>query len=177
MGERINLDGTDGPVEGHLFRYHLARGFISPGDKVLDAACGIGYGSAILSDIPGMSYLGLDRSLDHIRYPEANNVSFSLVDLSKPIDLEYDFDVFIGFETVEHLSEYDHYLDLAKRARKWVLLSAPVIPTKHMNPYHLHDFVPGEIINIFADEDWISYEAIGQPREFSEIYVFKKVEG
>ncbi len=84
------------------------------------------------------------------------------------------FDVFCGFETIEHLTDYSHYVLHAKQARRWILLSAPVVPTTHLNPYHCHNFAPGEIASLFIDDDWGLFQSILQPSELSEVYVFER---
>jgi cyclopropane fatty-acyl-phospholipid synthase-like methyltransferase len=165
--------------EGHLFRYHLASGFVSPGDTVFDAACGVGYGSAVLIKGPaltaGSRYIGVDV----FKSPELDefaneSVRFVIADLSD-YHPDFEFDVFVGFETVEHLTDYAAYLDMAKKSRKWMLLSVPVIPTKHQNIYHKHDFVRGELPAKIVDRNWRLFQTLDQPSEVSEIYVFKRV--
>jgi len=174
MIERIgrNTPGT----EGHLARYYLASGFMEAGDVALDAACGIGYGSKIMSKFAGTSYVGVDRhaSPDFADFVQPW-VRFEVADLLR-FNPDFDFDVFVGFETIEHLPEIGHYLDLARGARKWAIMSAPVVPTKHFNEHHLRDFAPGEVPRIFLEghPEWGLFQTLGQPSEVSEIYVFRR---
>lgn len=174
MGERMGPDEMVGSsLMGHLTRYRLAAGFLEPDDTVLDAACGTGYGSDVLLQRGDIEYWGVDRTLDELIVGARHNRRFLRGDLTtwQPT---FDFDVFVGFETVEHLTNYDHYLRVAKRASRLILLSVPVIPTVHMNPWHLHDFEPGELPRYVEDEDWQLMQALGQPSEFSEIYIFMR---
>ena len=130
--ERITrgMAGTD----GHVFRYLMASGFLRPGDVALDAACGIGYGCEILSHVPGARCVGVDRE-EHADFKLYGNggVSFEVADLTS-YDPKFGYDLFVGFETIEHLPELGHYIGIAKRARRWVILSAPVVPTAARNP-------------------------------------------
>jgi trans-aconitate methyltransferase len=172
--ERISAETPFNERMGHEFRYHMAAGFLELGDVVVDAACGIGYGADILCDRGGIKYIGVDKNANAaIPSNQPEDRRFIWADLLRwsPTD---SYDVWVGFETIEHLTDYSYYISLAKRARKWILLSVPVIPTKHMNPYHLHDFESGELVHLIEDDNWFLYQALGQPSEFSEIYVFKR---
>ena len=43
------LRDTGPRADAHVSRYEFARALIRPGDRVLDASCGLGYGSALLA--------------------------------------------------------------------------------------------------------------------------------
>ena len=45
----------------------------------------------------------------------------------------FSFDVAVGFETIEHLPNYRNYVDILKRARRWIIVSAPVVATVGVN--------------------------------------------
>lgn len=169
--ERISIHDDPKSLLGHVFRYRMATGFLAPNDTVLDCACGVGYGSVYLHSMPDITYFGVDRSLSHIEIEEDDNTHFIAADLCS-WDPDFDFDVFISFETIEHLSDYTNLLKIAKRAKKWVLLSVPVVPTKHVNQYHVHDFTSGELRDLFQDDEWHCYQSVAQPLELAELYVF-----
>jgi 2-polyprenyl-3-methyl-5-hydroxy-6-metoxy-1,4-benzoquinol methylase len=168
MIERITRgDGFD--RRGHEFSYHLAAGFTKRGDTVLDAACGTGYGSEFFGD--QIRYVGVDRA-DALEYPFTGEYV--------PADLcswepDFGYDVFVSFGTIEHLDDYTNLIALAKRARRWVLLSTPVVPTKHINIYHLHDFESGDLARFMEDEQWQHFQTVQQPSEVSEISVFERI--
>lgn len=165
--ERISRDDPEPNTRGHHIRYRLASSFVKDGDVVLDAACGIGYGFDYMPSKAG--YIGVDKDISVVE----EKVNALEVDLNSWMP-SFDFDVFIGFETIEHVQDYMHYIEIAKKANNWAILSAPVVPTKHLNPYHIHDFKPGEIPELFVDGDWHLYYMFDQPLELSEIYIFKK---
>lgn len=174
MGERMGPNEMHGSsLYGHLTRYRLAAGWLEPDDTVLDAACGTGYGSDVLLQRGDVDYYGVDRNLDELIVGARHNRRFLRADLTtwQP---DFRFDVFVGFETVEHLPDYRNYLHIAKQANRLMLLSVPVIPTVHMNPWHVHDFEPGELVGIVEDEHWQCIQSLGQPSEFSEIYIFTR---
>jgi hypothetical protein len=66
-------------------------------------------------------------------------------------------------------------IDVLKKAKKWIVASVPVVPTKHINPYHLHDFAPQQLPDLFVDDQWEYYQYLGQPTELAEIYVFRNL--
>lgn len=188
MYERITATDPSGSARyGHDFRYHLAAGFIKTGYTVLDAACGTGYGPLVMG-LFGYDYLGVDqvRPVDlpsNEEWTEAGrygtSVDWRIEDLCVPSNYLFDFaaeqaDVFIGFETIEHLADYSNYISLAKSVNRWIIMSAPVVPTKHMNPWHLHDFVPDQLQAMLEDEDWEHYQTVQQPSEVSEIVVMRR---
>lgn len=106
-------------------------------DVVLDAACGTGYGQEFLKG----RYIGVDKIGPH------------------PVDLEtwvpgFDFDVFVGIETVEHLHDYSTYVEVAKKAKRATVISTPIVPTVWINEFHVHDFTKQEIVDLFTDDTW-----------------------
>lgn len=176
--ERITATEPVGPARyGHEFRYRLAAGFIGPDDFVIDVACGTGYGHKILDRLnAGSLYLGIDQ-ID-LAGTELDGSWYAQADLEKPwgdlSEAELEFDCFLGFETIEHLANYDHYVRLAQEANKWILVSTPVVPTVGANPYHVHDFKPGDLREIFENENWEHYQTVQQPSELSEITILRR---
>ena len=111
--ERIVPDETgSGIVAIHLKRYDFARPHCQDRD-VLDAACGVGYGTARLAEV-ARHVVGVDLSEDAIayarrRYP-APNVAYRVADLLA-LDLpDASFDVACSFETIEHLPDQQAFL-------------------------------------------------------------------
>ena len=177
MIERITQDNCVGSGRyGHEFRYRLAAGFIERGDTVLDAACGTGYGYKILNNAGNMGYyVGVDRFLweETEIPPHLTRITYINSDLETWFP-SWDFDVFLGFETIEHLSNYRNYIDITHQAGKWVILSTPVVPTLHLNPHHVHDFASGDLQKLFEDEEWEHYQTVQQPSELSEITILRR---
>lgn len=138
--ERISDDPMfDGHVrDSHEYRYEVASRFTTPQDIVLDAACGTGYGRKILRH---KKYVGADR---------ADLCDNLVVDLNtwKP---DFDYDVMVSLETIEHIDDYTQLVENLKRAKKYFVVSAPIIPTKHRNPYHVHDFTKDSLKELFGD--------------------------
>ena len=146
-----NLSKTD--VTGretlalHIERYRFAARHAASG-RALDIACGVGYGTRLLSDEnPGLSScLGVDLSPDAVRYAETryagSGVSFTQGDALEFRDAE-GFDTIISLETIEHVSDPQRLIDnLAQMLRPGGVLvaSVPTTPSVDINPHHLHDF-------------------------------------
>ena len=169
VAERITADDPPEQTRGHWARYRMAAGFVEPLDTVIDAASGAGLLGLVL--LPSVRYVGMDK----VRPSFVVSRDRYLIeqDLERPMTAP-DFDVFVGFETIEHLDDYSHYVKLAKEARKWILLSTPVVPTMHVNPHHKHDFKPGDLREIFEDGDWAHFQTFYQPEESSEVVILKR---
>jgi len=119
-GERF-VPGIAGEIaHEHWHRYAFARR-LGAGKRVLDVACGEGYGSALLAGVAG-SVTGIDidaAAVAHARqrYAALANVSFaegSAATLPLP---DASVDVVVSFETIEHLPRADQPRMLAEIAR------------------------------------------------------------
>jgi SAM-dependent methyltransferase len=106
-GERFTPECVREIWYEHWHRYVFVRPFLR-GKRVLDAACGEGYGSALLA-AEADSVLGVDideTAIAHARarYGERRNVSFQRGDCTA-LDLDdASFDAVVSFETLEHVS-------------------------------------------------------------------------
>lgn len=157
-GERY-VPGTVGEIaHEHWHRYAFARAFVT-GRRVLDVACGEGYGAALLAD-RALQVTGVDvdpRTLAHARtaYADRSNVAFVEGSAAALPLAAASFDAIISFETIEHLSAADQPRMLAEFARVLapgglVILSSPNRPeyserTGYVNPFHLHELDRAEL--------------------------------
>jgi SAM-dependent methyltransferase len=160
-GERY-VPGTAGEIaHEHWHRYVFARAFVQ-GLRVLDVACGEGYGSALLGQVAA-HVTGVDidvETLDHARsaYADRANVEFihgSAAALPLP---DASVDVITSFETIEHLEAADQPRMLAEFARVlrpdgFVIVSSPNRPQYsdvrgYVNPFHLHELDRDELARL-----------------------------
>lgn len=166
MAERLDVSDL-ATAGGHFYRYQMALDLLQSGDMVADIACGIGYGSVILSK-PGVEYVGVDKVEPAEQF--ANNGMFiTNVDLDE-WEPDFEWDVSVSFETLEHVGDPARLAGILKRATRLIILSTPTRPTKHFNPYHLHDFTVDDVLELF--DDWELLHLEDQPEELSHIFVW-----
>jgi SAM-dependent methyltransferase len=105
-GERFTPECVREIWYEHWHRYAFARAF-AQGRRVLDAACGEGYGSALLADTAA-SVLGMDidpAAIAHARarYAGSANLRFEAGDCTALDAGTGAFDLVVSFETLEHV--------------------------------------------------------------------------
>ena len=149
----------------HIQRYQLAAPYCRE-KNVLDAGCGVGYGSMFLARSGAASVQGVDVSADAIGEAAAtyshSNLSFAVADVQK-LDqcaaLPKQFDVIVNFENIEHLPRPDEFLRQARallpRPGGVLLTSSPNgdvsecdASSKPRNPFHEKEFRPGEFLDL-----------------------------
>lgn len=145
--ERIVPDETPaGPLAIHEKRYQFALPYCA-GKRVLDAACGVGYGSAILAG-EATEVVGIDLDEEAIAYARSRycgpNIEFRTDDLQAPSLEDRDFDVVCSFETLEHLPDRDAFLHHVARVLRddgTLVLSTPRVDETTESPDNPHHFV------------------------------------
>jgi 2-polyprenyl-3-methyl-5-hydroxy-6-metoxy-1,4-benzoquinol methylase len=135
----------------HFVRYRWAGQLVS-GRSVLDAGCGVGYGSAMLAEAGAAEVVGVDLSDKAVQAAGAGapaGASFVVGDVHALAFEAARFDVVVCFEVIEHVDDQDQVIaELARvLAPGGVLaISSPnrdVYPAG--NPHHLHEYVPEEL--------------------------------
>ena len=161
-GERFTPECVREIWYEHWHRYAFARP-LAAGRRVLDAACGEGYGSALLAT-SARTVLGLDRSpetIDHARrrYGARANLRFDQADVTALDDLsDAGFDLIVSFETLEHVAAQARLLDGFARllAPGGVLLVSTPDRTRYNalggepNPFHVRELERGQFEALLA---------------------------
>lgn len=137
--------------DAHVTRYLLAAKFIHPGDTVVDAACGLGYGTHILRcNSQGQRFVGIDSSASAIAYATASfghaAVAYECSDAQALSSIaNHSVDVVVSFETLEHLVDPGLLIAEAARVLKpggRLIASVPNDWADESgcdpNPYHFH---------------------------------------
>ena len=143
--ERIVPDETEpGIVALHLKRYEFARTWCD-GMHVLDAGCGVGYGSAFLAQTASR-VVGVDQSEEAVAYARRRygrpNVEFAIGDLLALDRPDAAFDVVCAFETIEHLRDQEGFLAEMRRVLRpggTFFVSTPRVGATNeapANPFH-----------------------------------------
>jgi GT2 family glycosyltransferase/ubiquinone/menaquinone biosynthesis C-methylase UbiE len=141
----------------HQARYMWAAA-AAPGRTVLDAGCGVGYGTAILAQAAGARTVGVDISPEAVaaaRNRAGAVAEFVVGDLH---DLPFEDDAFqlvTCFEAIEHAADPDRALDEIRRVMApdgLLLISSPNRNVyRPGNPYHVHEYVPEELEQALAE--------------------------
>lgn len=114
-GERFTPECVREIWYEHWHRYAFALP-LAQGRRVLDAACGEGFGSALLAH-GAQSVLGLDIAPDAIahartRYGARAGLAYEVADCTRLDALEAgSFDLVVSFETLEHVQEQERMID------------------------------------------------------------------
>lgn len=139
--------------DAHMARYHLVSSYIRDGDTVLDAACGMGYGSYLLAwQSAAARVIGADLDQEATVYAAHNfsiedgRLSFHVADAQR-LDFLPDnsVDLFISFETLEHVPHPERLIAEAKRILRPSGRFIASVPNLWVNdegvdpnPHHLH---------------------------------------
>jgi len=153
-GERY-LPEVSGATElEHLHRYLLARQIIG-GKRVLDLACGEGYGSFSMSSV-ALSVVGVDISPEAVLHAQSkykrDNLRF-LEGSCEAIPVADDsVDIVVSFETIEHHPHHEEMMFEIKRVLRpggTLLISCPdkleySDKPGYANPYHVKELYRSE---------------------------------
>lgn len=165
MAERVSAADWQ-QQEGHVARYRWVAERLVAGEVVNDVACGVGYGALVLgSDV---IYHGWDRP----GIPAADRFAgqFHAADLNRHTWRPTRADVTVCFETLEHVENPGWLaLVLASTTRRAIAVSVPTEPTKHINPWHRHDFDVEEIPPLFGEQFRV-VERWAQPEELAHVW-------
>ncbi|MEP7206597.1 MAG: class I SAM-dependent methyltransferase [Casimicrobiaceae bacterium] len=170
-GERF-IPGTPGEIayeHGHRYAFALRH---LRGRRVLDAACGEGYGTALLASV-AREVVGVDISADavsHARttYAGLANARFEQGTVTELPLTDRSVDVVVSFETIEHLPQVEQPRMLAEFARVLtddglLVLSSPnrarySDAREYRNPFHLHELYRddlGKLLDVgFPARQW-----------------------
>jgi len=134
----------------HLHRYHFAAD-LADGRRVLDLGSGEGYGSAILAE-RAKHVLGVELDPEAAAHAAANypvdNLEFRQASVLELDDLpDASFDLVVCFEMIEHITEHDELLALARRVLAPDGVFVVSTPDREIyseaagyhNPYHVRE--------------------------------------
>jgi 2-polyprenyl-3-methyl-5-hydroxy-6-metoxy-1,4-benzoquinol methylase len=103
----------------HVYRYNWVKDFVK-GKKVLDIACGTGYGSFMMAGEGGATGItACDIDEKTVKYASIRNRHPNIlfqVNNAETFTFENEFDIITSFETIEHLNKPEIFLKNANRA-------------------------------------------------------------
>lgn len=156
-GERYVPNKVFGEIEvEHKQRYHAILDLVK-NKKVLDAACGEGYGTNLISQHAEFVW-GIDISEDSIDWAttayHSKNIEFKVSDIQTLPISDQSVDVVVSFETIEHVDEkaQEQFLNEIKRVLKPNGILIMSTPDKRLysdvvgftNTFHIKEFYEHE---------------------------------
>ncbi len=159
-GERLHFeqDKKHSFVLEHVQRYQFATQFVN-GKTVLDLGCGEGYGTKILKDAGANQVIGVDINQEVIKQARkdysSRGISFRAGDAQGLELKDESFDLVVSLELIEHLQNYQQYLQEVKRVLKSPGIFVLSTPNKdnyrgQTSPFHIKEFSLEELQKILA---------------------------
>jgi ubiquinone/menaquinone biosynthesis C-methylase UbiE len=146
-GERMIPEAADGSTFWeHVQRYRFALPYLQQ-RRVLDIACGEGYGTAAIAAGGAAETVGVDISPESCAHATAKYGIDARVGSAESIPLpSASQDAIVSFETIEHLQSPDLFLNECHRVLTpggRLIISTPNRPVYHQhsphNAYHHHE--------------------------------------
>ncbi len=156
----------------HLARYRWAAG-LTLGRRVLDAGCGVGYGSALLAEAGAEDVVGVDVAaavVEAASKDERPGLSFTRADVGHLPFPDGSFDLITCFELIEHVEDAAAVLGELARVLAPGGVLAISSPNRDRyppgNPHHVREFSTGELrallaeafpdVRVLVQHQWIS---------------------
>ncbi|MBI3951595.1 MAG: class I SAM-dependent methyltransferase [Acidobacteria bacterium] len=157
-GERMVPEKADSVTFWeHIYRYRFAAEFVR-GKRVLDIACGEGYGTSALLRAGAASVVGVDICEESCAHAHCKyGVDIQRADAEGMPFLDHSFDIVVSFETIEHVQNLAVFLDECVRVLLpggLLVLSTPNRDVysekgKH-NPFHHDELDERELVALLT---------------------------
>jgi SAM-dependent methyltransferase len=163
----------------HLAAYLYARDNLAAGRQVLDAGCGEGFGTVLLSEtarrVTGVDYSDEAVAAAGTAY-QRPNLEFRQLDVYALPGLDLRFDLITNFQVIEHLPDPAKFLTAVRAALRpdgVLMLTTPNrLTTVSENPYHLREYTADELLAllrpIFSRIEMLSMMGNAKVRAFDE---------
>ncbi|WP_348262184.1 class I SAM-dependent methyltransferase [Telmatobacter sp. DSM 110680] len=166
-------------LELHLMRYKFAAEHIQPG-RVLDIACGVGYGTKVLSASRFIKEaIGVDISADATEYAQSqygnDGIKFVTADALEFTD-SFGFENIVSLETIEHVPDpralLGHLTSLLKSGG--ILIgSVPITPSVDANPHHRTDFTAYSFRKIACAFGLVELDSLCQDQSYDPVAILR----
>jgi hypothetical protein len=180
-GERQVAPTLDGIRRDHVARYEFAARILPKGSRIIDFACGVGYGTRILEDA-GHQPRGFDCDSEALAYGREHYTHhnspqglFCFGDGDTTGELG-EYDAAVCFETVEHIEDPRPLLKALRVSAPLLIASVPnedVIPFQNAAgdtaPFHFRHYTKHEFKALLQQCGWCVTEWHGQEGPESEV--------
>jgi len=177
-GERQIAPTKEGIRKDHVERYEWAAQMIPLNSRVIDFACGVGYGTNIMASL-GHSVEAFDiddEALDYAReHYRHDHATFSKQNANTPEALPL-VDCAVCFETIEHLEDPRPLLLALREAAPMLLAS---VPNEDVMPYeispgvvtrfHHRHYTKHQFAELLRECGWCATEWFGQDDDQSAV--------
>jgi 2-polyprenyl-3-methyl-5-hydroxy-6-metoxy-1,4-benzoquinol methylase len=183
--------GNRETLEIHMERYRFASEQLV-GQRVLDIACGCGYGTALMAknhpdkffvgadvDPEAVAYAKKNYKADNLIYVVGDGMNFSFEDVIQPDGATSAFDTIISLETIEHVLDPGGMVGnlLRQLSSAGIMIgSVPTTPTVDGNPHHLHDFSVRSFHQLFSQYNFSAGKTFLQIQPWKLAGIFSKKE-
>lgn len=159
--------------------YHLVADELAPGQRILDAACGSAFGSALLSEradkVVGVDYDSASVVSAQARYPGRRNMELLSGDLQTFVYRDGGwFDVAISFHTLEHVDDDAAMLNALRdnlRPRGQLVIEVPLQAQRPLgvpiNPHHHREYTRVRLLQLLNAAGFEVQREVGFCRGFS----------
>jgi SAM-dependent methyltransferase len=181
-GERFLPEVRGAIFFEHWHRYAVTAPLVR-GKRVLDAACGEGYGTSLLAS-SAASAVGVDVSSDAIAHASERyagpNVRFVASSVTRLPLADASVDAVVSFETIEHLAEQREMLAEFRRVLTHdgvLVISSPNRPVYNQdadaaNHFHVRELDRDELADLlapgFPQQAWYAQRVLAQSAIWSQ---------
>jgi SAM-dependent methyltransferase len=177
-GERLLPDQQRGELvhAEHLARYQFAAK-LANGLRVLDAACGEGYGTAMIANAGAAQAVGVDLDAKAVEHAQKRyGLDFRQGDVKNlPVE-DSSFDLVVSFETIEHVSEGVRVISEFRRVLTddgLLVISTPNKTEYLMSTdFHEREYTTGEFeallrsefeeVHLLYQQNWLLSAVLGE---------------
>jgi SAM-dependent methyltransferase len=176
-GERLLPEQQRGELvhAQHLARYDFAEQF-ARGRRVLDAACGEGYGTAIMAAGGARTAVGVDIDETTVEHARGKyGLEFERADVAELPFEDGSFDLVVSFETLEHVPDAGVAIGEFRRvlAADGLLIASTPNSDRYLvaNEFHTREYTEQEFgemlaphfaqVAFFYQQDWLMSAVMG----------------
>jgi len=170
-------------LELHMQRYHFAKKHLVPG-TLLDMACGVGYGTAILTlENPAITHAtGVDiceAAVDHARANYLSPTVYFQCSDALAFSPGCRFNNVVSLETVEHVEDpkrlFARLVELLLPGGR-LISSVPVTPSVDANPHHRTNFTVPSFQALASAHSLRLIDRMDQVQPFNPLALARKTE-